>query len=81
MAETPEKALAQLISELEAATREYESAERAENLARTTETNAVNRLNRAQAAVDAHLEGLRGKAPNRSDWSSARRRKEAVPCG
>lgn len=48
----------------------YEAAEQRESLACSECTDALNRLNAAQRAVDAALAEIRKTAPHRSDWRS-----------
>lgn len=67
MSET-EKTLQELVADVEAATREYVEADKRESAARAAEVDAVNRLNNAQKALDAYVDGLRSRAPRGSDW-------------
>jgi chromosome segregation ATPase len=70
--------LGKLIEELNEAKANYDAAEVREAQARSNCTDALNRLNKAQAAVDACMGELREKAPRRSDWAEKRRRGEPV---
>ncbi len=63
-----EKKVAELFAELEAATEQHKDAERAESQARSVLTDATNRLNQAQKAVDEHMKKLRSSAPWNTDW-------------
>jgi len=63
-----EKKVAELFAELEAAIEQHKDAERAESQARSVLTDATNRLNRAQKAVDEHMKKLRSSAPWNTDW-------------
>ena len=63
-----ETKLADLVAELEAATDRHAAAERAESAARSQMCEAMNRLNAAQKALDAHMRKLKEKAPWNSDW-------------
>lgn len=63
-----EKKVADLFSELEAALAKHKDAEMAENQARSVLTDATNRLNQAQKAVDEHMKKLRSSAPWNTDW-------------
>lgn len=60
----------ELLNELAAATETLKAAERNASEARRVETNAINRLNNVQKAVDTKLAELRAKAPRGSDWAS-----------
>ena len=67
-----EKTLAELVYELEGAVADHASAKRTEEAARNEATDALNALNSAQKAVDAHMEKLRKDAPHNSDWKQTR---------
>lgn len=67
MSET-EKTLQELVADVERATREYEEASKRASAANSAECDAVNRLNEAQKALDAYVDGLRSRAPRGSDW-------------
>jgi hypothetical protein len=56
--------------ELVEASARYESAHRASELARTTETEALNALNRAQKEFDEAVAVIKNAAPRNSDWHS-----------
>lgn len=60
---------AELEKELADATTASASAEQAESLARRTATDAHNRLNAAQRAVDMRVAEMKKAAPAGSDWS------------
>lgn len=49
----------------------YEQAKIAAGLARSEETQALNRLNEAQRAFDAEVHTIRGDSPG-GDWKSQR---------
>lgn len=48
----------------------YESAHLASESARTTETEALNALNRAQKEFDEAVAAIKEAAPTKSDWGS-----------
>ena len=48
------------------------------DLARKVETDAINKLNAAQRALDQAVEAERGSAPWNTDWHTARRRGEVA---
>ena len=50
----------------------YEAAEQRESIARSECTDALNRLNSAQKAVDLALAAIKKTAPARSDWRRTR---------
>lgn len=52
----------------------HSEAESQESAARSKLTDAVNRLNAAQKALDKAMEELRGKAPWNTDWWGKRNR-------
>lgn len=51
---------------------EYEAARSEAAHARNRETDALNRLNAAQKAVDKAIDARRSKSPLGSDWKSGR---------
>jgi flagellar hook-basal body complex protein FliE len=61
-----------LFRELDEATKEHTDAERAESEARSVLTAAVNRLNKAQQAIDKAMAAMKAKAPWNTDWHSQR---------
>lgn len=61
--------LAELQRQLKEATTAYEEASCEENRARNVATDARNRLNRAQKALDGAVAQLRKNAPRDTDWS------------
>lgn len=60
---------AELEKELADATTASASAEQAESLARVRATDARNRVNAAQRAVDMRVAEMKKAAPAGSDWS------------
>lgn len=67
-----------LLDELAEATENLHHAARRASLARAEETDATNRLNAAQKAVDAQMAELRAKAPRGSDWADRGRQRGEV---
>lgn len=57
-----------LLVEVRAASDAYEAAKQREQFARNECTDALNKLNATQRAVDAALENQRIIAPRGSDW-------------
>lgn len=64
----------ELFEELAKAHDAYTQAEKEESVARGVRTEALNRLNRAQKAVDESMEQLRKDAPRETDWKQHERR-------
>ncbi len=73
------KTLADLLTEHAAAVEALEAAQQQTSIARTAETDACNRLNDTQKAIDALIEEQRQKAPYNSDWGRKRSRGVAIP--
>ena len=65
---TRDRSLAEMVEELDAATAELKRVLAEIAAARSRETTAMNRLNRAQQALDQRIESLREFAPRESDW-------------
>lgn len=70
--------MAKLQADLDAATAAHQEAMRREALAQIGETEALNRLNAAQAAFDGAVAQLRNGASRRSDWAAVRSVGESV---
>jgi predicted nucleic acid-binding Zn-ribbon protein len=60
------------LEDLEDARVEYEEAEQRTSYARSEETAARNRLNKAQAEFDALVSDVKEEAPRGSDWRRPR---------
>ena len=58
----------ELIHELQEATQAHGLAVKATSEARSIESDALNRLSKAQKAIDDYVKGLKAKAPYMSDW-------------
>lgn len=78
MATKVETTIEELMAEFKAATDEHESAHMHAESARSAETAALNRLNRAQKAIDEWHKAIKEKAPWNSDWHQQRRRKASA---
>lgn len=57
----------------------YNEAVRLASQYRGAETNALNKLNDAQKAVDAFVDEQKKAAPRSSDWEQTKRRKVLIP--
>jgi hypothetical protein len=68
MSDKPATLFTALVSDLADAAKAREEAERAESLARSVSTDALNRLNAAQRAFDAAVAEMKKKAPRDSNW-------------
>lgn len=60
--------LAELSVALSAASDWAQECATAEKNARSAATNAINKLNEAQRAFDAHIAKMKSAAPRDSDW-------------
>lgn len=69
----PTKTLSELEAEVIAANAALVEAQKAESIASQERCNAINRANRAQAALDAALLALKKAAPRDTDWARAAR--------
>lgn len=67
------RTLAQLEQEVAEATAALIAAQKAESIASQERCNAINRANRAQAALDAALDAIRKAAPRDTDWARGHR--------
>lgn len=61
-----------LFKELDEATKAHADAKRVEDAARSDMSAAVNRLNKAQQAIDKAMAATKAKAPWNTDWHSQR---------
>lgn len=68
------KTISDLHTELQGALDAHASAQQRASMARSEETDALNRLNAAQKAFDAAIADLKKQAPRESDW-----KREAMP--
>lgn len=64
--------IAEIDADLTSATHDFEEASRRLEAAAIDQTDALNRMNRAQRALDHALNLLRAAAPAESDWKKAR---------
>lgn len=67
--------LAELEGNLTAATENHKKCAEAERIAQANLTDARNRLNKAQKALDEGVERLKAAAPWNTDWHSQRQQK------
>lgn len=67
-----DKTIEQLCKDLEHAKEAYRSAEQRSSFARNEATDALNRLNQAQKALEARMLTLAKDAPHESDWGKKR---------
>lgn len=74
------RTLGELERELAQAAEKHAQLCKETSMARNRETDALNRLNQIQKAIDARVAELRKGAPRESDWKAAERRREAVEC-
>jgi uncharacterized protein YukE len=65
--------LAKLGQNLREAEEAFQAADRAEDEARRTRTNALNRLNDHQKELDAFIEKLKAASPSAGDWKQRAR--------
>lgn len=68
MTEDDKPDIGKLYANVDAACREYRELEQAASFASNRATDALNKLNQAQKAMDAALAELRKKAPRSTDW-------------
>jgi hypothetical protein len=70
--------LLELVKELEQANDLLKSAKERERIASSEETEARNRVNKAQKAVDAEMAAIKNAAEWNTDWHSTRNRLKAA---
>lgn len=75
---TPPIDIGDLQRQLAAAMEAHGEASQEESAARSRLTDAINRVNAIQKALDEAMEKLRGKAPWNTDWHSKRNQSRAV---
>lgn len=69
---TIENPMIKLFEELRMAMDQHESATRQADIARGEQTDALNRLNKAQQAIDKAVDEARKNAPRDTDWKRER---------